>query len=336
MKNFTTIRIVGAGLTGCVLARALAEKGYNIQIQDKRHHIAGNCYEEYIEGIRVHKYGPHIFHTNNMKVVNWLSRFTDWTKYQHKVKALLSNGQLVTIPPNLETRKILGEENIVDILFRPYTKKMWGVELEELDPSILSRVPIREDMNELYFPNDQFQAFPTDGYTTMCQNILEHENIELQLNTEYNSSSYRSDEYIFNCMPIDEYFHFEYGELPYRSIRFEQTVLNIPKVMSFPTTNFTHSGPATRITEWKNYPGHGHNEYKTVLTVEIPCDYKDNKHERYYPVKDVTGENRKRYYAYKALSPQNMHFVGRCGSYAYLDMHQAVNSALQHAEKFSL
>ena len=165
--------VVGVGFAGATIAVELARRGHIVHMIDKRGHIAGNAYDYVNEhGIRVHQYGPHLFHTSNQKVVEWLSQFTEWLPYKHKVKALLSDGRYVTLPANQETLEIIGRENVLDILFRPYTRKMWGIELEKLEPSILQRVPIRDDMNEHYFPNDTFQAMPKKGYTSLFERML--------------------------------------------------------------------------------------------------------------------------------------------------------------------
>jgi UDP-galactopyranose mutase len=151
--------VVGAGLSGCVVARELANAGHSVRVIEARSHIAGNCYD-YVNslGIRIHKYGPHLFHTSNEKVVSYLSQFTKWTEYKHKVKALLVDGRLVTLPVNRETLGIVGEDNVIDVFYIPYTRKMWNMEIEDLDKSIVGRVPIRDDDNEFYFPDDTFQA----------------------------------------------------------------------------------------------------------------------------------------------------------------------------------
>lgn len=329
------ILVVGAGLSGVTIARELAEAGHIVDVIDKRDHIAGNAYDydnEY--GIRVHKYGPHLFHTNNKTVFDWLSQFTEWVEYKHKVKAQLEDGRHATLPVNKETKEIVGEENVLDIFFRPYTKKMWGVELDELNPEVINRVPIRDDMNEYYFPNDEYQAIPVNGYADMVNNILSHINITVKLNTVYDKGMNEHYDHVFNSMPIDEYFDFKYGDLPYRSIRFETVTLPIPSALAAATVNFTHDGPKTRVTEWKKIAAHGSNKYYTTLTFEEPCDYKDNNMERYYPVKDRDGKNRELYEKYKSEQPEHMTFIGRCGLYAYLDMHQAVSSALATARKF--
>ena len=330
------ILIVGAGFSGAVIARECAAAGHLVKVIDKRDHIGGNAYD-YIDsnGIRIHKYGPHLFHTNNEKVVQWLSQFTEWVPYQHKVKAQLNDGTYVTLPVNKETKEIVGEDNVLDIFFRPYTKKMWGKSLDELDPSIINRVPIRDDDNELYFPNDEYQMMPKKGYTEIFHNIFNHSNIEVELNVDFDKSMEEEYDYIFNSMPIDMYFDYDYGELPYRSIKFHNVTLQQPRVLPTATVNFTHDGPYTRVTEWKNIPCHGSNDYTTVLTYEQPCDYKDNDYERYYPVKDLEGTNRETYKKYKdRVDEDKMTFIGRCGMYVYVDMHQAISSALATARKF--
>ncbi len=329
------ILVVGAGLAGVTIARTLADAGYVVDVIDKRDHVAGNAYDYVDEnGFRIHKYGPHLFHTSNDKVFDWLSRFTEWIPYKHKVKALLSDGSYVTLPPNRHTREVLGEQGVVDTLFRPYTKKMWGLELEELDSKIIQRIPIRNDDNEFYFPDERYQYLPKNGYTAMVDAVLDHENITLHLETEFQKSLEKDYHHVFNSMPIDEYFDFIHGPLPYRSIKFTNTTF--PTSTLFPTaqTNFTHSGPVTRVTEWRHLPNHGGHPHMTSLTYEEPCDYRDNNYERYYPVKDIYGENRALYKKYRDIVGSNLTFIGRCGQYVYLDMHQAVGSSLAVAKRF--
>lgn len=326
--------IVGAGLAGSVIARELAEAGHLVDIIDQRNHIGGNCYDYVNEhGIRVHKYGPHIFHTNNKKVVDWITKFGKWVDYKHKVKAQLSDGRYVTLPVNKETKEIVGEENVLDIFFRPYTKKMWGKELEELNPDVIKRVPIRDDMNELYFPNDEYQMMP-ESYTQVFREMLDHENISIHLNTPFVKKLEELYDHVFNSMPIDVYFDGVHGPLPYRSLKFHTVTLPAPNLLPVPTVNYTHTGPYTRMTEWKNYPCHGENEQFTTVTYEEPCDYMDNNMERYYPVKDVNGRNREIYAKYKEMTPDNVTFIGRCGQYVYIDMHQAISSSLATVRKF--
>lgn len=329
------ILIVGAGFSGATIANQLSKFGHHVHVIDKRDHIAGNAYDYENEiGIRIHKYGPHIFHTNNQKVFKYLREFGEWIKYEHKVKAMLNNGDLVTIPPNKETEQRLGHENIVDILFKPYTKKMWGLEIEQIDPKIIQRVAIRDDNNELYFPNDRYQYMPKSGYTEIIKNMLDHPNITVDLSKNFSKTDEKSYSHIFNSMPIDEYYDYKYGPLPYRSIKFHHYNLPVPKAQEYPTINFVNDGPYTRITEWKNYPNHGNNKYQTTLTWEEPCCYTQNLNERYYPVKDIDGRNRKNYEMYKSINNKKTTFIGRCGLYVYLDMHQAISSSLAIVNKF--
>ena len=329
------ILVVGAGFSGAVIARQLAKAGHDITVIDERNHIGGNAYDYTNDkGIRIHKYGPHLFHTNNKKVYDWVTQFDEWVEYKHKVKAQLDDGQYVTLPVNKETKEIVGEENIVNTFFAPYTYKMWGKTIEELDPSILKRVPIRDDDNEYYFPNDTYQVLPKNGYTRIFELILDEKNITVITSQRFNRSMEKEYDHVFNSMPIDDYFGYAYGTLPYRSIKFHHVDLPMNKVLPTGTVNFTHDGPYTRVTEWKNLPCHGINNQYTTLTYEEPCDYMVNDFQRYYPVKDVNGENRKKYEQYKSLTRSNMTFIGRCGMYVYIDMHQAINSALSTAEKF--
>jgi UDP-galactopyranose mutase len=329
------ILIVGAGFSGATIARLLAKNGFHVDVIDKRNHVAGNAFDVVNQyGIRVHQYGPHLFHTSNMRVVDFLSEFTTWIDYKHKVKAQLKDGRLVTLPVNNETQKIVGKDNILNTFFRPYTKKMWGLDLEQLDPEILSRVPVRDDDNEFYFPNDTFQAMPAEGYTKLVQNMLDHEYISVHLNTEFTKQDAGNYLHIFNSMPIDEYFDFQYGHLPYRSIRFHNYTIPSPLVYPVATVNFTHDEKYTRVTEWKHLPNHGRNDAYTSLTFEEPCDYSDNNFERYYPIKDIDGKNRKTYTQYLEKTAKNMTFIGRCGLYAYLDMHQAVSSSFKIATDY--
>ncbi len=330
-----TILIVGAGFSGATIARILAESGEKIHIIDSRNHLAGNAFDFVNEhGIRIHKYGPHLFHTSNHQVINFLSKYTQWVPYHHKVKAMLSDGRLVTLPVNRETKEIVGIENVIDIFFRPYTKKMWGVELEEIDPDIINRVPIRDDLNELYFPSDTFQALPADGYTNVVEKMLDHPNIQIYISTFFNKSDLGSYKHCFNSMSIDEFFDNKNGKLPYRSIKFSTLTIPIPKLFPVAVVNFTHNEKYTRVTEWKNLPNHSNNPAYSTLTFEEPCDYTENNFERYYPVKDLNHHNRKMYEEYARMTPSNVTFIGRCGLYAYLDIHQAISSAISIANKY--
>lgn len=329
-----SVLVVGAGLCGATVARCLADGGVSVRIIDRRPHLAGNAHDEINRhGIRQHRYGPHLFHTNNRRVYNHLSRFTKWLPYRHRVQAL-HRGRYLTLPPNRETRAILGEERIVDVLFRPYTRKMWGCDIEELSPDILRRVPVRDDMNVWYFPKDRIQCLPERGYTAMVQAMLDHPAISVSLDTAFAHSMESGYDHVFNSMAIDEYYGYRYGELPYRSIRFRTVHRPVAWVHRVATTNFTTARGPTRVTEWKRLPGHGDNPHCTSLTFETPCDYRHNNRERYYPVKDLAGDNRRLYRRYQAIPNPRTTFIGRCGKYVYIDMDQAVSMGLQTARRW--
>lgn len=328
------ILIIGCGFAGATIARVLAEAGLHVEIIDKRNHIGGNAFDfTDSNGIRVHKYGPHIFHTSNLKIVKWLNNFTEWIPYNHKVLAKIKPDEFHILPINKTTSEKFTKEEILDIFYRPYTFKMWGMHLEEINPNIIDRVPIRNDHNELYFPNDEFQAIPKNGYTKLFENLLNHKNIKIFLSQNYTKGIEHKFTHCFNSMAIDEFYDYCYGELPYRSIKFES--ITIPESLLYKTavTNFTtYTGP-TRVTEWKHFYNY-ENIQVTTLTYEYPCDYKDNNNERFYPINDLHGTNKERYNLYKKINNNQVTFIGRCGNYLYLDMHQVISSSLALAENY--
>jgi UDP-galactopyranose mutase len=253
----TAVLVVGAGFAGAAYARTLADAGYAVHVVDRRDHIGGNA-ADYVDanGVRVHRYGPHLFHTNATHVFEWLQRFSAFVPYRHRVRAKLPDGRLVPLPVNLDTinavfdarleteaaaaaflraqsvpiaepsnaaeylRSHIGEV-LTDLFFRPYTRKMWGLELEDLDASVVTRLPIRFDRNDLYFPGDRHQALPRDGYTALFETLLRHPGITVELGAAYTAGLERDYAFCFNSMAIDEFFDFELGELPYRSLRFD-------------------------------------------------------------------------------------------------------------------
>lgn len=365
------ILVVGAGFAGACYARTLAEAGFSVRVIDQRNHIGGNAYDFVDDnGIRRHQYGPHLFHTSNKRVVEWLSRFGTWVPYEHRVRARLQSGQDVPLPVNLETINTVFSKNfttedeikaflasvsedikepanaaehlystigktLTDLFFRPYTKKMWAMDLEEMDPAVVKRIPLRYDLEDRYFPNDEFQLMPENGYTAIFQDIFNHSNISVELETGFTSDMEGEYDYIFNSMPIDQYFEFKHGELPYRSIRFHHRTSQDKVDYGWATTNFTDTGPLTRETYWHLLPNHLVEDRGIyTFTAEEPCDYKDNNLERYYPVKTADGRYDKVYAQYKALADAHprMRFIGRCGTYQYLDMHQVINQSLMGAE----
>jgi UDP-galactopyranose mutase len=330
------ILVVGAGFAGATVARELAENGYHVDVIDARNHIGGNSYDFTTDyGIRVHKYGPHVFHTDNQEVWDWASRFTEWIPYQHRVKGLLADGRYVTLPPNDETISMVGKENLYDIFVKPYSTKMWGFDPAKLDPSVLRRFQTRPGLKEEYYPTDQRQGLPKAGYEAMFHRIFDRPNIKVFLKQAYRPGNSYYD-HIFMSAPIDVAYGFEFGELDYRSIKFTDQIISMPRVLPVSVVNFTHSGPQTRVTEWKNFPGHGDDSTMTLLTFETPCDYHENHQERYYPIKDPEGIMQARYAQYRERSKldTNITCIGRLGLYSYLDQDAVIASSLATVKKF--
>ena len=369
----SNILVVGAGMAGAVHARELADAGHTVHVIDKRPHIAGNCFDEVTAaGVRVHRYGPHLFHTSNEKVFTWLSRFTRWLPYEHRVKARMPDGRLVPLPVNLTTVNAvfgtscstrehvsqflagralvradirsaedwlyanLGEE-LTELFFRPYTEKMWALRLAEVDPAIVKRIQIRFDDDDRYFPSDTIQFMPEDGYTQMFARMLDHPLITVSLATEFSKPMLASYDFCFNSMPIDEFYGHCLGELPYRSIRFHTSVVPREQAADHVTINYTDHSPFTRETWWHRIPGHWPSQSDAVVrTVEEPCDYRENNLERYYPVKTEDSRYDLLYQRYLELSTEEkkLQFIGRCGTYQYLDMHQVVNQSLMSVARW--
>ncbi|MFN2516298.1 MAG: UDP-galactopyranose mutase [Pyrinomonadaceae bacterium] len=356
--------IVGAGFAGSVLAERLAAgSDKKVLICDKRPHIGGNAYDHYNDaGILVHKYGPHIFHTNSREVFEYLSRFTEWRPYQHRVRASV-DGQIVPIPINLDTinslyglsltsfeveeffksvaeprEQIRTSEDVVvskvgrelyEKFFRNYTRKQWGLDPSELDASVTSRVPTRTNRDDRYF-TDTYQAMPLRGYTRMFENMLDHPNIKVLLNCDYREVE---KEIPFRKMiytgPVDTYFDYCYGKLPYRSLAFKHETHDVSVFQSAPVVNYPNDQMYTRITEFKYLTGQEHA--KTSVVYEFPRAEGD----AYYPV--PRKENAELYTKYKALADAtpDVHFVGRLATYKYYNMDQIVAQALTQYGKIA-
>jgi UDP-galactopyranose mutase len=356
--------IVGAGFAGSVIAERLArDSGKKVLVIDKRSHIGGNAYDYYDDaGVLVHKYGPHIFHTNSHEIWNYLSRFTQWRPYEHRVRASV-DGLLLPLPINLDTinglyglslnsfeceeffakvaeprTEIRTSEDVViskvgkelyEKFFRNYTRKQWGLDPSELDASVIARVPIRTNRDSRYF-TDIYQAMPLHGYTRMFENLLDHPHIKVMLNTDYreveNLLPYR--EIIFTG-PIDEFFNYQFGKLPYRSLEFRLETHNMPVFQPAPVINYPNEHPYTRVTEFKYLTGQMHE--KTTVVYEYPTDDGDP----YYPV--PRAENRELYQKYQAMAEMTpgVHFVGRLATYKYFNMDQVVAQALTLYSKLS-
>ena len=365
-----SLLIVGAGFGGATLARILAENEYKVLVIDKRNHIGGNSYDYVNEcDERIHKYGPHLLHGDkDSKAIKFLSRFTEWTNYEHKVRALLSDGSTTSLPINRntiedifkiklkddESTKVfldsirhkniipkntdelflstIGEE-LSNIFFRPYTKKMWGIDPKELDIQVGARLPVRTNRDERYF-TDNFQFLPKYGYSMLFEKMLDHKNIEVKLNTEFSKSMEKHFNHNFLCLPIDKYFNYCFGELPYRSLIFEnKTIVN--RNLSAAQVNFTDNSPFTRMTQWDLLPNCPlRNSNTHTLTYEKPVDIKENPGEYYYPVQ--TQKSRKIFKQYEELSKKFDHisFCGRTGLFKYIDMVPAVSIHIQKAYNF--
>ncbi|CAM3222640.1 UDP-galactopyranose mutase [Sphingomonas antarctica] len=351
--------IVGAGFAGSVMAERLAaDAGLRVLVVDRRPHIAGNAYDCLDEaGVMIHQYGPHIFHTNSEEIFTYLSRFTEWRPYEHRVLGHVDD-KLVPIPINRTTLNELydaglgSEEEAAAFLaarampvasvetsedvvigavgrelyekfFRGYTRKQWGLDPSELDKSVTARVPTRTNTDDRYF-TDVFQAMPAEGYTVMFSRLLAHPNITVMLDTDFRKlgSQVTYDRMVYTG-PIDEFYEHRFGKLPYRSLRFEHETVNTERHQSVATVNYPGEDVLfTRITEYKHLTGQDHP--KTSITREYPCAEGDP----YYPIpRPANAELYKRYQAL-ADAEQSVTFVGRLATYRYYNMDQVVGQAL--------
>jgi UDP-galactopyranose mutase len=349
--------VVGAGFAGAVVAERLAAAaGKKVLILDKRPHIGGNAYDHYDEaGVLVHKYGPHIFHTNSREVFDYLSRFTEWRPYQHRVRAWV-DGQLLPIPINLDTvnrlyglnltsfqvdeffrsvaeprAQVRTSEDVIvskvgrelyEKFFRNYTRKQWDLDPSELDAAVTARVPVRTNRDDRYF-TDTYQAMPLHGYTRMFERMLSHPNIKIMLNTDYREIErvIPHGEMIYTG-PVDEFFQFRFGKLPYRSLEFQFVTYERPVYQDAPVVNYPNENPYTRCTEFKYLTGQEHP--KTSVVYEYPRAEGDP----YYPV--PRPENAAMYREYEALArlTTGVHFCGRLATYKYYNMDQVVAQSL--------
>lgn len=350
--------IVGGGFAGSVLAERLASQlDQKVLIIDRRDHIGGNAYDCLNDaGVMIHRYGPHIFHTNAERVLDYLSQFTEWRPYEHRVLGQV-DGKLVPIPINLTTLNTLyglnldsagaaaflaaravpsttisssrdvvvsavGEE-LYQKFFEGYTRKQWGVDASELDKAVTSRVPTRTDADDRYF-QDKFQCMPLHGYTRLFEKMIDHPNISFMPSTDYADVKDDVDfGHLIYCGPVDEYFGFCYGKLPYRSLRFEHSTLDQAQYQQVAVVNYpAPEVPFTRITEYKHLTGQTHP--KTSITKEFPTADGDP----YYPI--PAAENAALYKRYEALAERTpgVTFTGRLGTYRYYNMDQVVAQSL--------
>jgi len=372
--------IVGSGLAGVVMAERIATKlNKKVLLIEKRNHIGGNCFDFKDENnILIHKYGPHLFHTNNKEVIDYLSNFTSWDIYNHEVLAYI-DGAKVSIPFNFNTlyevfpnskakvleEKLLQEYDynskvpilelkkstdkdlqfladfIYDKIFVNYTAKQWGMKPEDMDGAVTARVPVFIGRDNRYF-NDSYQMLPKNGYTNMINNMLNHKNIKIVLNTDFKEvcELREKDFYLFGSKfegkviytgQIDELFEYTFGELPYRSVDMKFETVEKEYYQERATVNYPNDYDFTRITEFKHI--HWANSNKTTILKEYPQEYIKNKNTPYYPI--FTNDNQEKYNRYLDYSKEfkNLILVGRLAEYKYYDMDDMVERALEVFEK---
>ena len=340
----------------------MAAHGKRVLVIDRREHIAGNAFDEKdAAGVLVHRYGPHIFHTNSPEVVSYLSKFTEWRPYEHRVLTCV-DGQLLPMPINIDTvnryfglqldapgvaalmatltekrERIQTSEDLVvsqigrelyEKFFRNYTRKQWGRDPRELDASVAARVPFRLSHDDRYF-TDSFQAMPRAGFSAMFERMLTHPLIEVRTGVDYRSlltSKVRYNTLVYTG-PIDEFFDFRFGVLPYRSLRFKHETLDQPEFQPAAVVNYPNTQEYTRVTEFKYLTGQRHA--KTSIVYEYPTD----EGEPYYPV--PCPESAAVYSQYRALAERQkqVYFLGRLANYKYFNMDQVVAQALKVSQR---
>ena len=361
--------LVGAGISNLSLGRLLAENGYRVTLIDRKDHIGGNCFDYFDQNsIDIHAYGSHIFHTDKAEVWRFLSQFTQWYPYQHEVKALV-DGQLVPVPFNFNSIEqlfpkqmaermiaaLLSEfefnkkvpilklresknpdlqflaEYVYEKIFLHYTEKQWDVRPEDLDPLVTGRVPVFVGRDNRYF-QAKYQGIPLEGYTRMFEKMVDHPNIEVRLNTEFDKSMLDEYDHCFFSGAIDEFFDYKFGQLPYRSLRFDFLTFNRPYFQSNSVINYPNNYDFTRIGEYKYFLDT--QSQNTVVSYEYPEAFVLGKNERYYPI--INEENERLYEKYleEAKNNKKVTFLGRLGDYKYYDMDQAVARALKLAKAF--
>ena len=358
--------IVGGGFAGSVIAERIASAlDRKVLLIDRRNHIGGNAYDFHDRsGVLVHKYGPHIFHTNSARVWEYISGFTDWIQYEHRVVADVE-GRIIPVPFNLASLHILFSEEeaaalerilfehynfgdnipvlelirsdvpeirkLADYIYRTvylgYTTKQWGMRPDELDPSVTARVPVRLSYDNRYF-QDRYQAIPKNGYTELFRRVLDSRNITVMLNTEYTSIA---SEYEFRMTvytgPVDEFFKYRHGKLPYRSLDFDFVHHTEDMIQPVAQINFPNGHRYTRITEFKHITSQLIGG--TTVAVEYPQKHMRGKNEPYYPVPiQASGRTYEKYRREAAKLGERVIFVGRLAEYRYYNMDEMIGHAL--------
>ncbi|MHA3116306.1 UDP-galactopyranose mutase [Acinetobacter sp. ANC 4635] len=354
--------VVGAGFAGAVSARELAEAGHQVLVVDRRDHIGGNAYDvKDSHDILIHQYGPHIFHTNSERIFNYLSQFTQWRPYEHRVRGIV-NGKEYPFPINRDTLNQLYDldlteqqaaeyfekvreprdpvqtsEDVVlnsvgrdlyEKFFLNYTKKQWGLDPSQLKAGVAARIPTRTNTDDRYF-TDTYQAMPLQGYTVMFENMLNHPNITVKLSTDYKDLIAQGIEYdhLIYTGPIDTFYDYQFGHLPYRSLRFEHENLNIEQYQSVGTVNYPNDHDFTRITEFKHLTG------QQASSTSIVREYPIAEGDPYYPIPRTENEQLFKQYQTLVNAEENVTFVGRLAEYRYYNMDQVVGAALNAVSK---
>ena len=361
------IAIVGAGFSGAVIANQLAQAGYTVEVFESRSHVAGNCHSERDAetGVMLHVYGPHIFHTDNERAWEFVNRYAEFKPYVNRVKAI-TKGQVFTLPINLltinqffnktmgpaeaeEFLASLGDKSIVDpqtfeeqalrfvgrelyeAFFKTYTVKQWGLEPSELPASILKRLPVRFNYDDNYFSH-KYQGMPAEGYTALVENIINVPGVTVHLNTRFDPDLKSDYEHVFYSGPIDAWFKHAEGRLPYRTLDFE-TFRATGDYQGNAVINYCDDAqPYTRITEHKHFsPWEKHEKTICYKEYSRQCEEKDIP---YYPIRLARDKQQLELYVNLAKKEPNVTFVGRLGTYRYLDMDVTINEALITADKF--
>ncbi|CAI0763910.1 Probable UDP-galactopyranose mutase [Serratia grimesii] len=367
MMNSKRILIVGAGFSGAIIGRQLAEKGHLIQIIDSRDHIAGNCYDarDAKTDVMVHTYGPHIFHTDNEQVWDFVNQYSTMMPYVNRVKATV-NGQVFSLPINLHTinqffgktcspteaKALIAEKgdtsiadpqsfeeqalrfvgkDLYEAFFKGYTIKQWGMSPAQLPASILKRLPIRFNYDDNYF-NHKFQGMPKDGYTKMVEGILDHPNISVSLGTNFQEEERGNYDHVFYSGPLDAFYGFQFGRLGYRTLDFEKFSVEGDYQGCAVMNYCEQSVPYTRITEHKYFsPWEQHEGSVCYKEYSRACGENDIP---YYPIRQVGEMSLLEKYVDLAEKEQNITFIGRLGTYRYLDMDVTIAEALKTAELY--
>ena len=355
------VLIVGAGFAGSVCAERLASSGQRVLVIDRRDHVAGNAFDRVDDhGVLIHVYGPHIFHTNGKRIFEYLSRFTDWRFYEHRVRAMV-DGNAYPMPINRTTiNRLYGldldeagataflarvreprepvktSEDVVlnsvgrdlcERFFRGYTRKQWGIDLSELSAGVAARIPTRTDDDDRYF-TDAFQFMPSAGYTAMFRRMLDHTNIDVRLETDYFAvrGELSASHTIFTG-PIDAFYDYRFGRLPYRSLSFEHRhIENLDKFQEVGTVNYPNEHEFTRITEFKHLTG------QACAGTSIVREFPRSEGEPYYPIPRPENEALFRRYQELAKHESHVSFVGRLAQYRYYNMDQVVGASLKAAD----